>query len=828
MRGINCRGHSKVTFNQLANIHTIIKLELRRMRCSSRYMFFARIFVIYISITFLPLPALAQVSSANPDFALGGGMSTSLVDTCANSMDPLGCYKSATGQNNIQTLPDTDTPAAEPPKPLKPPKKPAEQERGEFQDFISKSLGKTLPMYGYDLFDEAPDTFAPVENIPVTPDYLIGPGDEIVIKGWGQIDINVRAVVNRDGEINLPKVGTINVAGIRYQELQGYLKNAIGRVFRNFNLDVTLGKLRSVQVFVVGQARQPGVYTVSSLSTLVNTLFASGGPSTKGSLRHIQVKRNGKTVTELDMYDLLLKGDKTKDVSLLPGDVIYIPPVGQLVAISGSVNSPAIYELKDDKTTLADLLNLAGGLTSVAEGDKVRVERIAERDMRKVEEFPLSQTGLDRVLKDGDLVQVDSIRGRFDNAVTLRGNVASPGRYPWKDGMRVSDLIQNKDLLIVRDYWERQNQVFRQRSNREDFYGDKATTQDKTPTKSSAEISQEGRTEINQEILYSEVVGHTRNEVNWNYAVIERLIKNDLTTVLIPFNLGHALEGKETPDNQKLEAGDVITIFSKDDIKVPIAERSVYVRLEGEVSFAGVYKALPGETLRQLIVRVGGLTPHAYLFGAELNRESVRLMQQKRLQEMTDRMEADIKRNLADKQHSATTSDEANSAKLQAEAQASIVSSMRRIQATGRVVLDIPPQNASEKNLPELALEDGDRFFVPSKPSTASVMGMVYNENAFIFKPGARVSDYLEKAGGPTRDADKSRIYLLRADGSVLSAQNSSSIFGSFSSEELMAGDTVVVPELLDKFSFTRELKDWAQIFYQFALGVAGIKLLNL
>ena len=795
------------------------------MSCSSQYRFFARIFVIGISIAFLPLPALAQTNSANSDFALGGGMSTSLADTCANSMDPLGCYKSATGQNNIQTLPDTNTLAAEPPKP---PKKPAEQERGEFQNFISKSLGKTLPMYGYNLFNEAPDTFAPVENIPVTPDYLIGPGDEIVIKGWGQIDINVRAVVNRDGEINLPKVGTINVAGIRYQELQGYLKNAIGRVFRNFNLDVTLGKLRSVQVFVVGQARQPGVYTVSSLSTLVNTLFASGGPSTKGSLRHIQVKRSGEIVTELDMYDLLLKGDKTKDVSLLPGDVIYIPPVGQLVAISGSVNSPAIYELKDDKTTLADLLNLAGGLTSVAEGDKVRVERIADRDMRKVEEFPLNQAGLERVLKDGDLVQVDSIRGRFDNAVTLRGNVASPGRYPWKDGMRVSDLIQNKDFLIVRDYWERQNQIFRQRSNREDFYGDKATTQDKTPTKPRAEISQEGHTEINQEILYSEVVGHTRNEVNWNYAVIERLIKSDLTTVLIPFNLGHALEGKETPDNQKLEAGDVITIFSKDDIKVPIAEQSVYVRLEGEVSFAGVYKALPGETLRQLIVRVGGLTPHAYLFGAELNRESVRIMQQKRLQEMAGRMEADIKRNLADKQHSATTSDEANSAKLQAEAQTGLVSSMRRVQATGRVVLDIPPRNASEKNLPELALEDGDRFFVPSKPSTASVMGMVYNENAFIFKPGTRVSDYLEKAGGPTRDADKSRIYLLRADGSVLSAQNSSSIFGSFSSQELMAGDTVVVPELLDKFSFTRELKDWAQILYQFALGVASIKLLNL
>jgi len=745
----------------------------------------------------LPAHALAQpISSGNSDFGLDGGLSTSLGDPCANSLDKLGCYKGlmeAKGQNNIQSPSDTGIPTS---KPSRSQQKPALPEHSEFQDFISKSLGKTLPMYGYNLFNDVPDTFAPVENIPVTSDYLIGPGDEIVIRGWGQVDINVRAVVDRNGEINLPKVGAINVAGIRYQELQAYLKKAIGHVFRNFNLDVTLGKLRSVQVFVVGQARQPGVYTVSSLSTLVNTLFASGGPSMKGSLRHIQVKRNGQTVTELDMYDLLLKGDKTKDVSLLPGDVIYIPPVGQQVAIAGSVNSPAIYELKDDKTTLADLLNLAGGLTSVAEGDKVRVERIADRDMRKVEEFPLNKTGLDRVLKDGDLVQVDSIQGRFDNAVTLRGNVASPGRYPWKDGMRVSDLIPNKDFLIVRDYWAVQNQVFRQRSN--------------------------------EEALHGEVLGHTRAEVNWDYAVIERLKKDDLTTTLIPFNLGQALAGKGTPDNQLLEEGDVITIFSKNDIKVPIAQQSVFVRMEGEVSSAGIYKALPGETLRQLVARIGGLTPNAYLYGAELDRESVRIMQQKRLEQLTQQMDVDIKRNLTVLQGSALTPDAAKAAQVQAEAQAGLVAKMKTIQATGRIVLEIPPASSGVNDVPDIALEDGDRFVVPSKPSTASVMGRVYNPNSFIFKPGSRVSDYLAKAGGPTRDADEDRIYLLRADGSVLSEQSSRSMFNGFSSNQLMPGDTVIVPESLDRTTLTKTLVDVSQIFFQFAMGAAGLKILGL
>ncbi len=747
-------------------------------------------------IVFLPLHALAQTFPGNAVTGLGGGMSTSLSDPCANSLDAQTCYKTAVASANQNTIQSVSGPASTPSKPINPPRTPAVPEHSEFQDFVTASLGKTLPMYGYSLFNGAPDTFAPVENIPVTPDYLIGPGDEIVINGWGQIDIAVRAIVNRNGEIDLPKVGTVNVAGVRYQDLQSHIKAAIGRVFRNFNLNVTLGKLRSVQVFVVGQAKQPGVYTVSSLSTLVNTLFASGGPSMKGSLRHIQVKRNGKIVTELDMYDLLLKGDKTKDVSLLSGDVIYIPPVGELVAIAGSVNSPAIYELKDDKTTLADLLELAGGMTNIADGGKVGVERIVDHKMRKVEEFSLDKSGLARLLKDGDLVQVDSIQGRFDNAVTLRGNVADPGRYPWQAGMRVSDLIPSKDFLIVRDYWAKQNQTIRQRSN--------------------------------EDVLHGELVGHTSAEINWDYAVIERLKKDDLTTNLIPFNLGQALAAKDTSNDPLLQEGDVITIFSKDEIKVPIAQQSVFVRLEGEVSSAGIYKALPGETLRQMVTRIGGLSPHAYLFGAELDRESVRIMQQKRLQQMTEQMDADIKRNLTKKQANALTPDAASSAQMQAEAQAGMVSKMKTIQATGRIVLEIPPTSSEVNDLPDIALEDGDRFVVPSKPTTASVMGMVYNQNAFFLKPGARVSDYLAKAGGPTRDADESRIYLLRADGSVLSEQNSSSMFNSFSGKELMPGDTIVVPEILDKTTMTKTLVDVSQIFFQFAMGAAGLKILGL
>lgn len=668
------------------------------------------------------------------------------------------------------------------------------QEQSEFQTFVSASVGRQLPLYGHDLFVDAPSTFSPLENVPVTTEYVIGPGDELQIHGWGQVEFDLSVTVDRNGTIQLPKVGNINVTGIRYQSLHRHLKSAIGRVYRNFDLNVSLGKLRSIQVYVVGQARRPGAYTVSSLSTLVNTLFASGGPSYKGSLRRIQVKREGRVASELDLYDFLLKGDKSKDVALLPGDVIYIPPVGQLAAIAGSINNPAIYELKDDKTTLAELIELAGGLTTTANGDKVSVERIDEHKMRRVEEFALDAEGLRRALKDGDVVQVQTISGQFDNAVTLRGNVANPGRYPWREGMRVKDLIPDMDALIVPEYWAKQNRI------------------------SAAIVSSEQklRTEIKR----------TENEINWDYALIDRLNKDELTTVLLPFNLGKALVGNDAENNLPLQPGDVITIFSKDDIRVPVAKRSVYVTLEGEFKQAGVYKAEPGENLRQLATRVGGLTPNAYLFAAEFNRESVRASQQQKLEEMADRMAEDIERNLASKSQAAMSKEDVESASAQAASQRALLERMRRVRASGRIVLGMAPDKKGVEDIPEITLEDGDRFSVPSRVSTVSVMGMVYNENAFMHNTGKDVSDYLELAGGPTRDADESRIFILRADGSVQSAQNT--MFGSIGGQAVMPGDAVIVPELLDKFSFTRELKDWAQIFYQFALGVGSIHLLRL
>jgi polysaccharide biosynthesis/export protein len=665
-------------------------------------------------------------------------------------------------------------------------------ERNEFQQLIWSSTGHVLPLFGQNLFD-SPSTFAPVENIPVTGEYVVGPGDEILIRAWGQIDVDYRALVDRNGMINVPRVGSIPVAGVKYQDLTAHIRSAVSRNFKNFQLLVSMGQLRTIQIFVVGHARRPGAYTVSSLSTLVNAVFAAGGPAMHGSMRAIQVRRGASVVSEFDLYDLLLAGDKSRDIQLLPGDVVYFPPIGALAAVSGSVNNPAIFELKG-AGNVGKLLDMAGGLTTTAQIQKATVERIDERKTRTVDQLTLDYDGLKRSIKDGDLLSVLAILPRFENAVTLRGNVATPLRYPHKSGMRIRDLIPEKEALITPEYYRRQNLSVR------------------VDTISQGRLSSDVR--------------RLSDEINWEYAVIERLNQGDLTTSLIPFNLGKAVLENDLANNLPLMPGDVVTVFSKTDIGAPAARRPVVVSLEGEFSFAGVYQANPGETLRQLVARIGGLTAHAYLFGAEFTRESTRRDQEERLKQAILEYEQNVQRAAATRARNITSAEEAASLKAEAEAQQSAVARLKTLRPSGRIVLELPEQ-PTVADIPELSLEDGDRFVVPQRPGMVSVFGTVYNQSAFLHRADKSFADYLAQAGGPRREADQRSIYVLRADGSVISKRSTGTVFGSLDAMRLMPGDAIVVPEDLTRTTWTKDLKDWTQIFYQFGLGAAALTVIK-
>jgi len=338
------------------------------------------------------------------------------------------------------------------------------------------------------------------------------------------------------------------------------------------------------------------------------------------------------------------------------------------------------------------------------------------------------------------------------------------------------------------------------------------------------------RPEEKARVKSADEIKRNLDEVNWDYAAIERININpkDLSTMLVPFNLGKAVLEGDPAQNLLLQPGDVVTVFSIDDVAVPIAKQTKYVRLEGKFAYPGIYSVEPGETLRQLVARVGGLGPNAYLFGAEFTRESNRVYQQKKLEEAVNRLEREIQSSSISKAKNALTAEDASGAAQDAQAQQALIGKFRQVKATGRIVLELPADDAAGiKDLPDLVLEDSDRFIVPSMPSTGNVIGAVYNENAFVYKPEKRLTDYLRQAGGVARTGDKADVYLLRVDGSVISKRQSGWMIGSFDGERLLPGDTIVVPEDFERITWTKALKDYGQILYQFGLGAAAIKVLK-
>lgn len=770
----------------------------------------------------------------------------------------------------------------------------------EFQRIVSESTSRMLPIFGASMFRTVPSTFAPVDNIPVTPEYVIGPGDEIRLQIWGQVNQRGTFVVDRTGSISLPEVGTIHVAGLQFSQLSDFLKSQIRRVYRNFDLNVNLGQLRSIQVFVVGQARQPGSYTIGSLSTLLNALFASGGPLPQGSLRDIQVKRGNETITHFDLYDLLLHGDKSKDVRLASGDVIFVPAVGPQVAVVGSVTTPAIYELRGEES-FREVIAQAGGLTNLAADSHVQVQRIDKRTERSMISIDPASADSPPV-QDGDIISIIPITGRFKDAVTLRGNVADPGRYTWHDGMRISDLIPSRDALVTRDYY---HSLTRLGQNRWDYDGPQNGTETtgsstnynfnqlnqpvanpdssrsqtgntvtgnpalgtpagSTPLGSSAPGSpapdgslafpsrpsvdtsgNRGTTGGGNSISSALTSGGYNNfpvktdvvlnapDIDWEYAVIERQSTTDLTTSLLPFNLAKAVIEKDPAQNLSLLPGDVVTIFSKADIRVPGAQQTKFVKLEGEFVAAGVYSVLPGETLRQLLARAGGLTPEADLFASEFSRETVRRLQRQRLLDYADQLESQISATASASASTALNERDAAASAASASTARAVVTRLREAQPTGRIVLPVKPDSQGTSSVPDIQLQDGDRFVVPRTPATVSVVGQVYNSNAFLYQHGKRVKDYLYLAGGPDRIADRKRAFILRADGSVVGHQSGSlaqhALFTNRSFEDvvLYPGDTIVVPPIIQKTAVLRNLSDVSTIIGGFGLGIAAINVLK-
>ena len=774
----------------------------------------------------------------------------------------------------------------------------------EFQKFVEAATGRQLQNFGARFFNEAADSFSPVDNVPVSGDYLVGPGDQLLIRAWGSIDVDYRATVDRSGQVSLPKVGTFSVAGVRASNLESHLRAQIGRLFTNFNLNVTLGQLRGVKVFVVGPARVPGVYTLSSQSTMLSAVVAAGGPSPNGSMRKVLLRREGKVVSEIDIYDFLVQGDKSKDLQLQAGDVVVFQPAGPRVAVVGTLDSPAIYELESEKEPLGDVLRYAGDSPVLVNPNRVQVERIdptREGAARYVEQFKLDAAGLQKPLQDGDVVTLLPISPAFANAVTLKGPVAQPMRHAFTPGMRIRDLIPDRDALISPDFYRRKNQLVqiddsddrygdgrngdygdgrhrdagdgrlggrdRERQRVRDFerangradtggeridprtglamggaandddVNDRALLQRRARERDAA-YDGTGRRDRLDDRDRSAVTtrSHTArplfDELNWDYAVIERLNKADLSTQVIPFNLGKAVLQGDEANNLELMAGDVVTVFSQKDVRVPVSRQTRLVAVFGEVGAPGTYQLLPGETLPQLIARAGGLTPQAYVYGIEFSREETRARQRENLRQAIARLESlSAVQAARDAANKTTDVAAANQAAISSAATQAQIGRLSRVEPNGRIALELEPV-ATLDQLPAVPLEHEDQILVPTRPAFVTVAGAVVNNNAFLWKPGKTVGDYIA-AAGVDEAAEVSNMFVLRADGTVSHASESRGLFGGggLEGQALNPGDAIVVPNKLDYETWgralVRNLKDWSQIFAQFGLGAAAIVTLR-
>ena len=546
------------------------------------------------------------------------------------------------------------------------PVQPEQQQQGQ-----PAPASQQVRRFGANLVTDDAIASATQDPLPAVPaDYIVRPGDEIALTIWGTVDADLRLTVDRAGRISVPRVGTINVAGLRNADLADAISRRTAQTFKNFQLTATLGQVRAIRVFVGGYAQRPGSVTINGLSSVLHALMRAGGPSAAGSFRDIQLHRAGHEVAVFDLYDLLLKGDRNTDQLVQPDDVIFVGPVGAQVAVLGSVNQQAIYELKPGQT-LNDALAMAGGFSAVADRSRVAIERLADRASGHVAQFALPAQG---------------------------------------------GLV--------------------------------------------------------------------------------------------------------------LGTGDVIRAFSSVTATLSLGSQNERIHVDGEVMHPGDYILPPGSRVADALRAAGGLTAAAYPFGTELTRESVRQTQQANYDRALRDLETDMSRTQANQR--ATSVEEVNAQTTSAAANTRLLERLRQVRPTGRVVLQLSPDAAS---LPNLPLENGDSLSIPPRGSSVGVFGSVFNTGSFVFEPGHTTSQYLALAGGPTRGADKDSIFMIRANGSVVSAQQGASFWHSsnaLADTVVEPGDTLFVPEQLNKSTFVQDAKDWTQILYQFGLGLAGIKTLGL
>ncbi|MCL1096432.1 SLBB domain-containing protein [Shewanella gelidii] len=714
---------------------------------------------------------------------------------------------------------------------------------------------KQLKRFGYDLFAGEPTTFAPVSDVPVPSEYMVGPGDTLNVQLYGKEHNEFTLTINREGVVQFPDLGPISLNGLTFAEVREVLKRRIDQAMIGIQASITMGELRSIRIFVAGDAYKPGSYTVSSLSTMTQALFVSGGVNQIGSLRNIQLKRMGKTVGTLDLYDLLMKGDASGDMRLQSGDVVFIPPSGGSVGIKGEIRRPAIYELKNNET-IADVLRMASGLKPGAYPKASSIERYKLAANKTVITIDLTtKSGLSSRVKNGDIISVKSSSSRIDNVVTISGAVIRPGEYQWSPNLKVADILpsiwgdltisadldycllvreinrrgdievqtvalgqaitkrsskqnivlQPRDHIVVFDYSDRKKLLapIIAKLKKQSRFGDAVKT-----VNIGGNVKFPGQYPLTKKAKAKDLLIAAGGLQEGAYTLAAELTrqlasKNGVKSQHTQISLEDIINNVSAA-NVELQSRDIITVRT-----LPDFQETRWVKVQGEVVFPGSYSIQRGETLKQVLERAGGLTEEASARSAVFLRKSVQRKEQIELSKLSDELRRDIAAR-------ALTKDGAIIGFADAQL---MLNELENVKTVGRLVVDINAINMGIVDA-NIDLENEDEIYIPAKNPTVSVMGQVQYPSTHRYKQGLKLEDYLNLAGGPRKRADDDRVYVLKADGSVM--MPSSSLWYS-DNHPIEPGDSIIMP--LDT-EYKDSLTLWSQvtqIIYNTAVAISAI-----
>ena len=725
-----------------------------------------------------------------------------------------------------------------------------------------QAVGKAaLKPFGYGLFAGEGGSLSVPQSGPVPPDYVLGPGDGVRVQLFGKVNGIYELEVTRDGLLNLPEMGPVPVAGLRFSSFREDLQARVAQTLIGTQVSVTMGLLRRIRVFVLGDVKRPGSYVVSGLSTISSALHRSGGISEVGTLRGIELKRGGRRVATLDLYDLLLSGDTSQDRRLQPGDVIFVPPVGRTVGVGGAVKRPGIYEVPAG-ASVAEAVRLAGGLSPTAFGAGARLERIGADRRRQVLTVDVSADAGRRIVS-GDVLLVPEVLPDWANTVWLSGHVQRPGPYEWSSGMRLTDLIGSPlelkpgvddGYVLVRRERVRGEPIevlsadlgaaLRSPGSGEDIG---LSSRDTVHVFSLGFGRQRVIAPLMEELSLqatfaapnrrAEIVGDVRAPGEYPLEPAMRI--SDLIRAGGSLTEGAYTRRAEltryTVDNGEMRQSSVMAVDleavlrgdrgadrllrAHDNLsitRVPEWDTEWSVTFEGEVRFPGEYRIRRGETLSSVLGRAGGLTSAAFAQGAIFLRESLEEREREQVEILARRLEADLTAlSLA--------SLDTSGAEALATGQA-LLEQLRGYKAVGRLVIDLEDRaEAGGWGSGSVELRDGDRLLVPPKSQVVTVIGEVQQTTSHLHRAGLRRDDYIDLSGGLTRRADRKLIYVVRANGAVVAGRRSRWAGGG-QRLPIEPGDTIVVPLETDRI---RTLTLWAnitQILYQGAIALSAVR----